>query len=36
VHDRLDVHGPGWENVRNGVGADGGWPGGLRQFAAAL
>lgn len=36
VHDRLDVHGPGWENVRAGVGSDGGWPAGLRQFAAAL
>lgn len=36
VHDRLDVHGSGWENVRNGVGADGGWPAGLRQFAAVV
>jgi uncharacterized protein YndB with AHSA1/START domain len=36
VHDRLDVHGPGWESVRAGVGSDGGWPAGLRQFAAAL
>jgi uncharacterized protein YndB with AHSA1/START domain len=36
VHDRLDVHGPGWENVRAGVGSDGGWPAGLRQLAAAL
>jgi uncharacterized protein YndB with AHSA1/START domain len=36
VHDRLDAHGPGWEGVRDGVGSDGGWPAGLRQFAAAL
>lgn len=36
VHDRFEVHGPGWEGVRNGVGADGGWPAGLRQFAAAV
>ena len=36
VHDRLDAHGPGWEGVRAGVGSDGGWPAGLRQFAAAL
>jgi len=35
VHDRLDAHGPGWESVRDGVGADGGWPAGLRQFADA-
>jgi hypothetical protein len=34
VHDRLDVHGPGWESVRAGVGSDGGRPAGLRQFAA--
>lgn len=36
VHDRLDVHGPGWEDVRRGVGSEGGWPAGLRQFAAVL
>jgi uncharacterized protein YndB with AHSA1/START domain len=35
VHDQLDAHGPGWEGVAAGVGSDGGWPGGLRQFAAA-
>jgi uncharacterized protein YndB with AHSA1/START domain len=34
VHDQLDVHGPGWEGVAAGVGSDGGWPAGLRQFAA--
>jgi uncharacterized protein YndB with AHSA1/START domain len=36
VHDQLDVHGPGWEGVRDGVGSEGGWPGDLRQFAAAV
>jgi uncharacterized protein YndB with AHSA1/START domain len=35
VHDQLDAHGPGWEGVRAGVGSDGGWPAGLRQFADA-
>ncbi|WBB66528.1 SRPBCC family protein [Micromonospora sp. WMMD812] len=36
VHDRLDVHGPGWEGIRGAVASEGGWPGGLRDFAAAL
>ena len=36
IHDRLDVHGPGWETVRDGVGSAGGWPAGLRLFTAAL
>ena len=36
VHDQLDAHGPGWESMRDGVGSEGGWPVGLRQFAAAL
>lgn len=35
VHDQLDAHGPGWEGVATGVGSDGGWPAGLRQFATA-
>jgi uncharacterized protein YndB with AHSA1/START domain len=35
VHDQLDLHGPGWESVRAGIGSDNGWPAGLRQFAAA-
>jgi uncharacterized protein YndB with AHSA1/START domain len=34
VHDQLDVHGAGWESIRDGVGSAGGWPAGLRQFAA--
>jgi uncharacterized protein YndB with AHSA1/START domain len=36
VHDQLDRHGPGWEKLREAVGSDGGWPIGLRNFAAAL
>jgi uncharacterized protein YndB with AHSA1/START domain len=36
VHDQLDTHGPGWEAVRDGVASEGGWPAGMRQFAAAL
>lgn len=36
VHSELDAHGEGWENVRRGVGADGGWPDGLRRLAAAV
>ena len=36
IHDQLDAHGPGWESVRDGVASDGGWPAGLRQFAAVV
>jgi hypothetical protein len=36
VHDQLDADGPGWELIRDGVGSDGGWPAGLRQFADAV
>jgi uncharacterized protein YndB with AHSA1/START domain len=36
VHDRLDVHGTGWESIRDAVASDGGWPEGLRRFAAAV
>ena len=36
VHDRLDAHGEGWRGVRDGVGGEGGWPGGLQRFAAAV
>lgn len=36
VHDQLDAHGPGWESVRNGVGSDGGWPAGLREYARTV
>lgn len=33
VHDRLDAHGTGWEQLREGVGGDGGWSSLLQQFA---
>lgn len=36
VHDQLDVHGPGWEGLAAGVGSDGGWPLGMRTFAAEV
>ena len=36
IHDQLDTHGAGWESLRDAVGGDGGWPQGLRQFAAAI
>jgi uncharacterized protein YndB with AHSA1/START domain len=36
VHDGLDAHGDGWQALRDGVGSDGGWPAGLRQFAAVV
>jgi uncharacterized protein YndB with AHSA1/START domain len=32
VHDQFERHGPGWENMRDGVGSDGGWPSGIRRF----
>jgi uncharacterized protein YndB with AHSA1/START domain len=33
-HRNLDRHGEGWEQTRESVGGDGGWPGCLRAFAA--
>lgn len=32
-HRNLDRHGEGWEQTRESVGGDGGWPGCLRAFA---
>jgi uncharacterized protein YndB with AHSA1/START domain len=32
-HRNLDRHGPGWENVRDGVGDDGGWPLYLARYS---
>jgi uncharacterized protein YndB with AHSA1/START domain len=32
-HRHLDRHGPGWEQVRDGVGGDGGWPLYLARYA---
>ena len=34
VHADFERHGTGWESMRDSVGSDGGWPGGLRLFAA--
>jgi uncharacterized protein YndB with AHSA1/START domain len=33
-HRNLDRHGPDWENVRDGVSSDGGWPLYLQRYAA--
>jgi uncharacterized protein YndB with AHSA1/START domain len=35
-HRHLDRHGPGWENVRDGVDGAGGWPLYLDRYAALL
>ena len=35
-HRNLERHGEGWENVRDGVGADGGWPLYLRRYEERL
>ena len=35
-HRNLDRHGEGWEQSRESVGGDGGWPGGLRRFAERI
>jgi uncharacterized protein YndB with AHSA1/START domain len=35
-HRNLDRHGDGWEQMRNAVGSDGGWPSGVRRYAAAF
>jgi uncharacterized protein YndB with AHSA1/START domain len=35
-HRHLDRHGDGWEGVREGVGASGGWPLYLQRFAELL
>jgi uncharacterized protein YndB with AHSA1/START domain len=32
-HRNIDRHGPGWEAVRDGVAADGGWPLYLDRYA---
>ena len=32
-HRNIDRHGEGWEQTRESVGGDGGWPGCLRSFA---
>jgi uncharacterized protein YndB with AHSA1/START domain len=35
-HRYLERHGDGWEQERDALGADGGWPGCLRTFAARV
>jgi uncharacterized protein YndB with AHSA1/START domain len=35
-HRNLDRHGEGWEQARESVGGEGGWPGCLRRFAERL
>jgi uncharacterized protein YndB with AHSA1/START domain len=35
-HRHLDRHGPGWENVHDGVDGDAGWPLYLDRYAALL
>ena len=35
-HRHLDRHGDGWTGVREGVGADGGWPHYLDRYADLL
>jgi uncharacterized protein YndB with AHSA1/START domain len=32
-HRNIDRHGDGWEQTRESVGGEGGWPGCLRRFA---
>lgn len=34
-HRNLERHGDGWERMRDAVGSQGGWPGGLEVFANA-
>ena len=36
VHDHLDVHGEGWEQMRDSISSDGGWNSLLRLYAAAI
>jgi uncharacterized protein YndB with AHSA1/START domain len=35
-HRNLDRHGDGWEQTRESVAGEGGWPGCLRRFAERL
>jgi uncharacterized protein YndB with AHSA1/START domain len=35
-HRNLDRHGEGWEQTREAVDSEGGWPGSLRRFAERL
>jgi uncharacterized protein YndB with AHSA1/START domain len=35
-HRHLERHGEGWQQLRESVGGEGGWPGCLRKFAERL
>jgi uncharacterized protein YndB with AHSA1/START domain len=35
-HRNLDRHGEGWEQIRESVGGEGGWPGCLQAYAARV
>jgi uncharacterized protein YndB with AHSA1/START domain len=35
VHSGLDAHGDGWQQLRDSVGGESGWPGLLQLYAAA-
>jgi uncharacterized protein YndB with AHSA1/START domain len=35
-HRHIDRHGEGWENERDALGGEGGWPGCIRRFAEHL
>jgi uncharacterized protein YndB with AHSA1/START domain len=35
-HRNLDRHGEGWEQIRESVAGEGGWPGCLQSFAARV
>ena len=35
-HRHIERHGKGWEQLRDSVGGEGGWPEALRQFALKL
>jgi uncharacterized protein YndB with AHSA1/START domain len=35
-HRNIDRHGDGWDQLRDSVAGDGGWPGCLRSFAERL
>jgi hypothetical protein len=35
-HRNIERHGEGWEQTRDAVGGEGGWPGALRRFAERL
>jgi uncharacterized protein YndB with AHSA1/START domain len=36
IHDNLDIHGDGWESIRDSIASDGGWGSLLKRFAATV